>query len=157
MTLLLINILLALIWTFMVGRFTLGIFLSGMLLGYGLLWLTFGRGENHHSLKRGPRIVGFMFFYLYELIKSNLIIAWDVVTPRDYMKPGVIAVPLEAKTDLEITMLANLITMTPGTLSIDVSADRKTLYVHALYIENPDELRREIKDELEARVLEILR
>jgi multicomponent Na+:H+ antiporter subunit E len=69
----------------------------------------------------------------------------------------VIGIPLEAKTDLEITVLANLITMTPGTLSLDVSPDRKTLYVHAMYIKNPEALRFDIKENLERRVLELLR
>ena len=73
------------------------------------------------------------------------------------MKPGVIGIPIEAKTDLEITVLANLITMTPGTLSLDISPDRKTLYVHAMYIHDPEELRRDIKENFEPRVLALLR
>ena len=73
------------------------------------------------------------------------------------MRPGVIGIPLDAETDLEITMLANVISLTPGTLSLDVSEDRKTLYIHAMYVENPDDLRTEIKDGLEKRLLELLR
>ena len=73
------------------------------------------------------------------------------------MRPGVIGIPLDAKTDLEITMLANVISLTPGTLSLDVSPDRKTLYIHAMYVVDPDELRREIKDGLERRLMELLR
>jgi len=157
MQLFLTNLILALIWTFLVGRFTLGIFLSGVVLGYGLLWLSYGHKEHAKHFKRLPKAFLFLLFYLYEIVKANLIIAWDVVTPKDYMKPGVIAVPMEAKTDLEITLLANLITMTPGTLAIDISTDRKYLYVHALYAGDPDELRREIKESLEKKVLDILR
>jgi multicomponent Na+:H+ antiporter subunit E len=72
------------------------------------------------------------------------------------MRPGVIGIPLRARTDLEITVLANLITMTPGTLSLDVSPDRRTLYIHAMYIHDPEALRRDIQDNLERRVLELL-
>ncbi|NNJ70240.1 MAG: Na+/H+ antiporter subunit E, partial [Kiritimatiellales bacterium] len=71
--------------------------------------------------------------------------------------PGVIGIPLDAETDLEITMLANIISLTPGTLSLDVSEDRKTLYIHAMYVINPEDLRNEIKDGLERRLLELLR
>ena len=75
------------------------------------------------------------------------------------MLPGVIAVPLDAKTDAEITLLANLITLTPGSVSLDLSPDRSVLYVHVMYIDNGDveEARRRIKDDLERRVLEVLR
>ena len=69
----------------------------------------------------------------------------------------VIGIPIKAQTDLEITVLANLITMTPGTLSLDISPDRKTLYVHAMYIRDPEALRRDIQENFEPRVLALLR
>ncbi|MBO9362721.1 MAG: Na+/H+ antiporter subunit E, partial [Thermoflexus sp.] len=69
-----------------------------------------------------------------------------------------VAIPLDARTDAEITLLANLITLTPGSLSIDVSADRKVLYVHIVEIgEHPDQFRRKIKERLERRLLEVMR
>jgi multicomponent Na+:H+ antiporter subunit E len=75
------------------------------------------------------------------------------------MRPGVVAIPLDARTDAEITLLANLITLTPGTLSLDVSSDRRMLYIHVMYIDNDDleEVRRKIKAGFERRVLEVLR
>jgi multicomponent Na+:H+ antiporter subunit E len=75
------------------------------------------------------------------------------------MRPGVIAIPLNARTDVEITLLANLITLTPGTLSLDVSADRSVLYIHVMYIDNDDidAVRRKIKEGFERRILEVLR
>ena len=57
----------------------------------------------------------------------------------------------------DLTMLANLLTLTPGSLSLDVSEDRKTLFVHAMYIEDADQFRREVKEGLERRVLELMR
>ena len=62
--------------------------------------------------------------------------------------------PLDLKSDAGITVLANLITLTPGTLSLDVSPDRKTLFVHALHVEDPDAFRREVKEGFERRVKE---
>jgi multicomponent Na+:H+ antiporter subunit E len=68
-----------------------------------------------------------------------------------------VAVPLDAKTDLEIAVLANLITLTPGSLSVDVSDDRRTLYVHAMFVSDPDQVRTEIKRRFERWILALLR
>jgi multicomponent Na+:H+ antiporter subunit E len=96
-------------------------------------------------------------YFLYELIKANLQVAMDVITPKFYMKPAIIEFPLDAKTDLEITFLANVITLTPGTLSLDVSEDRKSLYIHAMYVDDKEEFIDEIKQGFERRILTILR
>jgi multicomponent Na+:H+ antiporter subunit E len=153
-----INLILTLVWSGLLGGITLANLVSGFVVSYFLLWLV-TRGQRGHDGYFGklPRVLGFIGYYLWELVKSNAIIAYDVLTPTHHMRPGVVAVPLEAMTDLEITVLANLITMTPGTLSLDVSPDRGTLFVHAMYIDDPDTLRREIKENFESRVLALLR
>jgi len=81
------------------------------------------------------------------------------LAPVSYACPGVIAIPLDARTDAEIAMLANLITLTPGSVSLDLSEDRSLLYIHAMYIDGGDveAYRRSIKEGLERRVLELLR
>ena len=107
--------------------------------------------------RRTRRLLLFLPWFLWQMVVSNLRVAYDVITPWHTSKPGVVAVPLDAETDLEITLLANLITLTPGTLTLDVSEDRKTLYLHAMFITDPEDVRREIKDGLERRLLELLR
>ncbi|MBI2997309.1 MAG: Na+/H+ antiporter subunit E, partial [Deltaproteobacteria bacterium] len=84
-------------------------------------------------------------------------VAHDVLTPPFYMRPRVLALPLDALTDIEITLLANLISLTPGTLSLDVSSDQRVLYVHAMYAADAEAARREMKDGLERRMLRLLR
>ena len=79
-----------------------------------------------------------------------------MVTPTHYMKPAVIAVPLDARTEGEIALVANLISLTPGTLSLDVSSDRRVLYLHVMYLDDLEQTRAQIK-QFEARVLELLR
>ncbi|MCG8420576.1 MAG: Na+/H+ antiporter subunit E [Proteobacteria bacterium] len=96
-------------------------------------------------------------FFFWELIISSARVAWDVLTPRAHRAPGIIAMPLSARTDAEIAWVANLITLTPGSLSLDVSTDRTTLYVHTLFADDPDAARRALKDGFERRVLELLR
>jgi len=152
------SILLTLVWAGLMGAVNAETLISGFVVSNAALYfLTRGQPAGARYFGKIPKIVSFLAYYLYELVKSNLVIAYDILTPEHHMKPGVLAIPIRAETDLEIALLANLITMTPGTLSLDLSPDRKTLYVHAMYIENPDALRKDITDNLERRVLEILR
>lgn len=151
------NLLLSFIWVALTGNFTILNFLFGFLLSF-IIMLVISRNRRENAyFTRGPKLIGFMFFFLYELIKANVQVAYDVITPSFYMKPGIIKIPLTAKTDLEITMLANLITLTPGTLSLDVSDDKKVLYVHAMYVKDKEEFIKGIKNGFEKRLLEILR
>ncbi len=108
-------------------------------------------------LGRFGELLAFVVFYGWEVLLSNLRVTHDVVTPTDYARPGIIAVPIRARTDFELFLLGNLITMTPGTLSLDVSTDRTTLYVHAMFAQDPDQVRREITENLERRVLRLIR
>jgi multicomponent Na+:H+ antiporter subunit E len=102
-------------------------------------------------------LIALILFYLWEMFLSNLRVAYYVLSPLDKMRPGVVAVPLDAKTDLEIMLFANFITMTPGTLSLDVSEDRRMLYVHAIYVDDAKQLKKKLKTGFEKRILEILR
>lgn len=103
------------------------------------------------------QIVGFTLFFAWEIVLASLRVAHDVVTPPTYMRPGVIGIRLDAKTDAEITWLANLITLTPGTLSLDVSDDRGVLYIHVAFLDDRDRTERDIKQRLERRLLELMR
>lgn len=125
---------------------------------YFFLWsLSFFYDQAH--FKKLPKVISLFFFFIKELLKANFRIAYDVLTPRYRMTPGVIVYPLEAKTDLEITMLVSLISLTPGSLTIDVSKDRKTLYFHSMYITNNDleKVKKDVRDGFERRILEITR
>lgn len=151
------NILLALIWVSLSGHFTglnlfIGFMLGYLILGYALRDVPVF--ANYAS--KVPRFVLFIGFFIKELVKSNLRVAHDVLTRTHHMRPAVIAFPLEATTDGEITILANLISLTPGTLSLDVSSDRSVLYIHVMYLDDEAEVQAGIKY-LEYRVLELLR
>ena len=101
------------------------------------------------------RILGFFFFYIVEVIVANLKIAYEIVTPRHHMRPGVVAIPLDSPSDLAIITLTNIITMTPGTLSLDVSMDRKVLYIHSMYIRDLESFRSEIREGIIKRTMEM--
>ncbi len=148
--------------------FTLGVFselntnlhttLLIFLFWYGLLWLVSYFYDQNHFIKL-PLMIDLGLFYFKELVISSFQVAYDILTPKSHMNPGVIALPLEAKTNLEISLLANFITLTPGTLSINISDDRSILYVHALFIENVNlkKVERDLKENFEKRLLKITR
>lgn len=151
------NILLTFIWVALTGNFTFGNTLFGFILSFFILkMITRGRREAKY-FRIVPKVIAFIFFFLYELVKANLQVAYEVMTPNYNMTPGIIKIPLDAETDLEITFLANMISLTPGTLSIDVSTDKKVLYVHSMYIKDKENFIRSIKNGFEKRLLEILR
>ncbi len=151
------NLLLALLWEAMTGRTDVSNFLLGFALGYVVLWWLRPILGPTQYFRKLPESIRFIFFFLRELIHSNLRVAWDVISPKSQRQPGIVAIPLDARSDIEITFLANLITLTPGTLSLDVSDDRRVLYVHGMFVEDPQLMRKQIKNGFERRVLELLR
>jgi multicomponent Na+:H+ antiporter subunit E len=153
------NLVVALAWAASTGQFTVSNLAVGLALGFMVLLVSQRfTGKSSYFTKVG-QVFRFALFYLWELIRANLRVAYDVVTPTHHMRPGVLAIPLDARTDAEISLLANLITLTPGTLSLDISLDRRVLYVHTMYIASGDieGARQQIKTGLERRVLEVLR
>lgn len=151
------NIFLAAVWTAAWGKFTLLNLAVGFLLGYAVLSLGGDLFGSRSYSGRLPRLIEFLLFFAWEVLVANLRLAYDVITPRHHMRPGVIAMPLEAETDGEILLLASVITLTPGTLSLDVSPDRKFLYVHSMYILDAEDEKRKLKHGFERRILALLR
>ena len=157
MSLFFINTFIALAYMGVQGSFSLTGFLVGFALGYLALWVTkplYGTTGYFHRVPKTVRLVG---YFLVELIHSNLKVFWDVITPGHISRPGIVGIPLSAKTDMEILLVANLISLTPGTLSIDLSADRRTLFVHVMFLDDPERFRESIKNGIERRVLEVTR
>ncbi|ATA93531.1 Na+/H+ antiporter subunit E [Capnocytophaga canimorsus] len=155
----LLNMLLTLVWVFITGDLSLANFIFAFLLSFGILWLV-SRNSTHEQQKYFvilPKIINLILFFFKELVKANLQVAYEVMTPKYNMKPGIIALPLDVTTDFEIVMLANFISLTPGTFSIDVSTDRKTLYVHGMYVSDREKFIHDIKHGFEKRILEISR
>lgn len=145
------------------GFWSLPGFLAGMVLGMALLSLVPAAGapgQRRASTSYGARIwrigrLGLMF--LKELALSALRVAKLALSPKLALSSGIFAYHLTVDRDFEISLLANLITLTPGTLSVDVSADRRILYVHAIDCRDVDAARRDIRDGFERAILEAFR
>ena len=151
------NILLTFIWVALTGDFTFSNFLFGFLLSFFVLRMVTSGEKRAKYFRIVPKVIAFLFYFLKELVKANLQVAYEVMTPRFTMTPGIVGFPLEARSNIEISILANLISLTPGTLSLDVSDDRKVLYVHSMYIKDRESFIRGIKNGFEKRLLQILR
>jgi multicomponent Na+:H+ antiporter subunit E len=151
------NLLLALIWMILTGSFSGRGLIVGLFFGYLAIAVVQPQiPVLGNYAQRVPRFIAFVGFFLWQVITSNLRVAWEVLTPGLQISPAVVGVPLDARTDIEITVVANLISLTPGTLSMDISDDRRVLYVHAMYLEDEQAFMDEIKY-LESRVLRVMR
>lgn len=148
---------LALAWVALAGDWSLPAVAFGCGLGWLLLRLVRPLGGEGLRRVRLARLPGFLLYLLKEVVVANLRVATAVVAPAGRLRPAIVAVPLALDRDAEIALLANLVTLTPGTLSLDLSPDRRTLYVHAMAVSSPDDLRREIRDGFERRILEVFR
>ncbi len=173
MNIVLAFVILVLTWLALVGIVSLGQILMGMVLALVLLWFgrnVFANDTLWNSSVNILRLPGkllvwgrFLVVFGWEVIKANWTIAKTVLTvavqgPNERnLRPGIFALPLDVDSDGAITLLANMITLTPGTLSLDVSPDRTTLYVHAVDVGEPEATKRAIKDGFEALADEVLR
>ena len=157
MSLLILNLLFAGLFTILLGSGSIGVFLSGFGLGYAALWLSKPLYQNTRYFMTLPKTINLVAYFLKELVISNFRVLWDVITPGHINRPGIIGVPLTVQTDLEIFVVASLISLTPGTLSVDLSEDRKTLFVHVMFLDDVEKAREEIKNGLERRILEVMR
>ncbi len=157
MNLFLVNVLLALAWAAVSGSFSLGNLIFGFVLAALALSLIREQVGSVGYFSRLRRVTSLLLLFIYELVQSAVRVAVLVIKPDMNLKPGIIAYDLKVDRDLEITLLANLITLTPGTLSVDVSSDRSTLYIHALDCSDPDQIRKDIADGFERKILEAFR
>ncbi len=157
MSLFILNIIFAAVFTTLLESGTITTFFAGFLLGYVALWLSKPLYGDTRYFRKLPKAVNLIAFFLLELVVSNLKVLWDIVTPSHFNRPGIIGVPLSARSDLEIFIVANLISLTPGSLSIDLSKNRKILYVHIMFLDDPEKTKHSIKIGLERRVLEVMR
>jgi multicomponent Na+:H+ antiporter subunit E len=150
-------VILALIWASVTGNFQGLNLLFGGLIGGVVVLLLRQVLVGHNSIRRWRRILSLALLFLWELIVSTLQVARLVIQPnvRSQLQPAIVAVPLRVKSDWEITVLANLITLTPGTLSIDVSDDRSILHVHVLTAKDHEAVIRGIVNGFETKVMEV--
>lgn len=157
MTLALLVLVLALIWVAVTGSFTLVNLLFGVAIALCAVFVLRADFARPTGLVKLRQIVQLALMFLWELLASALRVALLVLRPnlRASLRPAIVALPLSVRSDAEITLLACMITLTPGTLSVDVSDDRTTLFVHVLDLDDRDTLVSAIVNGFEKRIREI--
>lgn len=156
MRLFLLNILLAISWSALTGNATLLNFVAGFLIGYLALAVSHPPPGERDYFRRVPQMLLLMLFFLRELVMSSLLAVREVLSPSLRSRPRIVRVPLEIRDHTQILVLTNMISLTPGTLVLDVSPDNDALYVHTMFVNDPDSFRREIREGFERRVREAM-
>jgi multicomponent Na+:H+ antiporter subunit E len=152
-----LSLVFAVVWVAVTGSATLHNLIFGFALSTLVLWIVRDEMGARGYWRRLGRILSLLALFLKELALSAWKVAVLVVNPRLDLKPGIFAFPLTVTRDFEITLLANLITLTPGTLSVDVSEDRKTLFVHAIDCSDVEATKRDIANGFERKIMEAFR
>ena len=147
-----LNLLLTVGWCALFNTFDLLHLVSGFLVSFAALSVASPMYGQTAYFRRVLLVAKLGFHFVIELVASSFQVAWDVLTPGHRSRPAIVAVPLDIEDPAQITLLANLISLTPGSLSLDVSTDRSTLYVHGMFVDDPDAMRRKIKSGFERRV-----
>lgn len=152
----LLNLLIAAVWMFLAG-FTFPQFLFGYLIGILLLYMLGRFIPDAFYFKRAWAFVALGLLFLKELLLANLDVLKWVYKPKLDMQSGIFALPTQLTDNWEITLLANLISLTPGTLSVDVSLDNNYIYIHAIDLPDIDESIADIKNSFEKAIMEVTR
>jgi multisubunit Na+/H+ antiporter MnhE subunit len=159
-----ISLALAVMWCLLIERFDLGAFLAGLLVAVGVQWM-FRRVKGAESLLfhrafRPSKIFALLklaAFFTYELLLSNIQVAIVVLSPRLRVRSALIELPIALQNDLSITALANMISLTPGTVTVDVSPDLKSLVIHCLNVNDLEAAKLNIKNRFERPLQELER
>lgn len=151
----LLNLGMAFIWAFLSDSVTLPGFLFGYALGAFFLYLFYVQSGKSFYVRKLWKVFVLLAVFFKEIISANLVVLSYVLSPLERLNPGIIAIHVDFESDFELVLLANMITLTPGTLTLEISTDNKTLFLHVLDSSNPEELIRHIRREFVERIKEV--
>ncbi|SDC18278.1 multicomponent Na+:H+ antiporter subunit E [Paenibacillus sp. UNCCL117] len=154
---LLLNLMIAAVWMFLQNEWSAAQFIVGFLVGAGCIGLLRRFWPHDFYLRRLWAVLKLLALFAKELIASSIAVSLQLLRPKLAIRPGIFAYKTELKSDWEITVLSCLICLTPGTLTLDVSPDGQTLYIHALDIEDSEQLSGQIKETFEQAIMEVTR
>lgn len=150
-----VNLFISFMWMFLSESYTLVSFTWGYIIGIVLLLILNRFFPGPFYLKLVYKIIVLFLIFIRELILSNIDIVKLVYARKPDFEPGIFAMPLDVKKDWEITLLANLITLTPGTLSVAISDDNSHIFIHAMDIDEKEKSIHDIKNTFEKAIMEV--
>jgi multicomponent K+:H+ antiporter subunit E len=152
----LLTLILTIVWMLLQNELSAGMLVFGFILGIIIPWGPSIWWPDTPKGVRPGKMISYSFIVIWDIIVANIEVAWIVLTvPTSKLKPAWIVVPLKLREPEAITMLAGTITLTPGTVSADLSDQGHSLLVHVLHTDDPDAVLDDIKTRYEARLLEI--
>ncbi|MEK3734788.1 MULTISPECIES: Na+/H+ antiporter subunit E [Paenibacillus] len=152
-----LNIIIALVWMFLKNHWSFQQFVIGYLVGILMIGLLSRFWPNSFYLRKLWSVILLLLLFLKELVKSSFTVLGQIMRPKLNIRPGIFAYRTELKTDWEITVLSCLICLTPGTLTMEVSREGNMLYIHAMDINDKDELAEQIRGSFERAIKEVTR
>lgn len=152
---LLINIVLAFLWVFMNGDFTVGTFVTGYIIGLVAVYILRNFLPGRFYLKRLYWMVRLFLVFIIELVKANVDVVRIVMAPKIDIHPGFYAYPCDLEEEWEVALLSTLITLTPGTVVVAISEDYSIIYIHGLDMDDADAEIANIKTSFENVIKEV--
>lgn len=135
---------LVVLWSALWGEASAANAITGTAVAVGVQLALPGAAPRPAGTVRPVRFARFLAYFVVKLLEANLVVAWEVVTPGSRINQGIVAVPLSGASDVVITGLANAISLTPGTLTLEARRDPPTLYIHVLHLRSVEATRREV-------------
>ena len=135
---------LVVVWLALWGQITIANVLSGALVAVVVVWIAGTRRSGQVAI-RPLRILQLGGYFAFGLVEASLIVAREVLARRRRIRTGIVAVPLHGSSHAVVTLIANIVSLTPGTLTVDVRTDPLTLYVHVLHLRDVDDVRRDVR------------
>ncbi|EZH65051.1 monovalent cation/H+ antiporter subunit E [Bacillaceae bacterium JMAK1] len=153
----LLNLFIAALWMFLQDDWSISTFTLGYLLGLLLIWMTRRFFDQPFYLRRIWALIALLVLFIRELISSSILITRQILRPKLNITPGIFTLETTLETDLEITVLALLLMLTPGSVVIEVSEDGKTFYMHAMDIPDSSDMALRSKDKFEKAIMGVTR
>ena len=139
-----LNLLLGIVWMFLQASFSLSSFSIGLVIGFlALAILERAQGKRDYVHRVGS-VFALAGFFLFDLVKSNVLLARDILRPTPSFEPALLSFAVVDLSPAATVLLTNLISLTPGTLTIDAEEGGRVIYVHSLYARDPDAVRQRI-------------
>lgn len=137
---------LVLVWIALWGDFTLANLVGGVLVATALLAVFPSAGPSGNLVVRPLAALRFLAYFAYKLVEANAVVAWEIITPsNEGVHEGIVAVPVTGASDAVVTVLANAISLTPGTLTLEVRDDPPMLFVHVLHLRSIEDTRADVQ------------
>lgn len=149
------SLLLFTVWLLLNNSVSAGHIVLATFFAITIPWLVRGMRDEHPRILKPWLAIRYVLMVMWDIVVANLEVALLIIGPVKRLKPGFIAVPIEMTSELGITILASTVSLTPGTVSAEVSKDRAWLYIHALHLDNEAELIKSIKQRYEKPIKEI--